>query len=140
MQEPISDFVNKPAIATTTNCMLEVDLLTCTKEDLDFVVPFSITATRKDFIHALVVWFDVSFEACSPPVVLTTAPGKTQTHWKQSVLYFNDPLVVHESEILSGMLAVRKNLSNPRDIDVKLSYQLDGKFPQETTVQYYRLR
>jgi protein arginine N-methyltransferase 1 len=140
IQEPVSDIVDKAAIATTTSCILNLDLYTCTQQDLDFCLSYSLKTTRKDFLHALVVWFDVSFEACSPPVVLSTAPGKTQTHWKQSVLYFNDPLVVHESEILSGMLAVRKNLSNPRDIDVKLSYQLDGKFPQETTVQYYRLR
>jgi len=140
MQEPISDIVNKATIATTTCCMLEVDLHKCTKEDLDFVAPYSITATRKDFIHALVVWFDVTFQACSPPVVLTTSPGKANTHWKQSVLYLNDVLVVDERETVSGLLAVRKNASNPRDLDVKLSYQLDGKNAQPLTVQSYRLR
>merc|ERR1712096_110464 len=124
LQEPVSDIVDKTTIATTTSCILELNLHKCSREDLDFVVPYSLSATRKDFLHALVVWFDVTFQACHPEVVLDTAPGKSSTHWKQSVLYFNDALVVHEGETLHGMLAVRKNLANPRDIDVKLSFQL----------------
>lgn len=140
MQEPVSDIVEKAAIATTTSLALELDLYKCSRKELDFVVPYSLRTTRKDFLHALVVWFDVSFEACSPPVVLSTAPGKAVTHWKQTVLYFPDVLVAHEAEVLSGMMAVRKNKSNPRDLDVKLSFQLEGRCPQPLAVQYYRVR
>lgn len=140
LQEPISDIVDKTAIATTECCMLDLDLNKISREDLDFVVPYSLEATRKDFIHALVVWFDVSFMACTPPVVLDTAPGKASTHWKQMVLYFQDAVVVHEGETLHGLVALRKNLVNPRDIDVKMSFQLDGKYSVPPSVRYYRLR
>lgn len=140
LQEPVSDIVDKSAIATSSDCIIELDLNKCTLQDLDFVVPYTLKATRKDFLHAMVVWFDCSFKACFPPVVLSTAPGKASTHWKQSVMYFKDPIVVNEGETLSGMLAVRKNAANPRDIDVKLSYELTGKYAVPNTVQYYRLR
>lgn len=140
LQEPISDIVEKSAIATMTQCILELDLYKCSRESLDFVAPYKLQAMRKDFIHALVIWFDVSFEACSPPVVLSTAPGRTHTHWKQSVLYFEDALVVYKDDTLSGMLAVRKSKENPRDLDVKLSFELTGKHALPLSVQYYKLR
>mmetsp|Transcript_96446 Transcript_96446/g.176912 ORF Transcript_96446/g.176912 Transcript_96446/m.176912 type:complete len:383 (-) Transcript_96446:5-1153(-) len=140
MQEPISDIVEQSGIATNVACVLEIDLHKCRREDLDFFAAYELRATRKDFLHALVFWFDVSFRACSPPVVMSTAPGKKYTHWKQTVLYFKDALVANQGDVLSGMLAVRKSEQNPRDIDIKLSYQLDGQYPHPSTVQCFRLR
>jgi protein arginine N-methyltransferase 1 len=140
IQEPVSDVVMKQAIATTSSCILELDLYKCSRQDLDFVVPYSLQSTRKDFVHALVFWFEVTFDVCSPSVMLSTAPGKPNTHWKQSVLYFKDVLVAHKGDTLSGMLAVRKTEANPRDLDVKLSFELDGKYGHACTVQYYKLR
>lgn len=140
MQEPISDIVEQSGIATNVACVLEIDLHKCRREDLDFFATYELRAIRKDFLHALVFWFDVSFKACSPPVVLSTAPGKKYTHWKQTVLYFNDALVANQGDILSGMLAVRKSEQNPRDIDIKLSFQLDGQYSHPSTIQCFRLR
>mmetsp|Transcript_3465 Transcript_3465/g.10764 ORF Transcript_3465/g.10764 Transcript_3465/m.10764 type:complete len:379 (-) Transcript_3465:88-1224(-) len=140
MQEPISDIVDAGAIATESACILELDLYKAKREDLDFLTAYSLRVTRKDFLHALVVWFDVSFQACSPHVVLSTAPGKPYTHWKQTVLYFDEPLVAHKGDVLSGMLAVRKTEQNPRDLDVKVSFKFEGQYSQPQKVQYFRLR
>lgn len=134
------DVVDGSYIATSTACILNLDLKTCTVADLDFFAEWSITLTRKDLLHALVVWFDVSFEACKPPVVLSTAPGKAHTHWKQTVLYLDEALAGHAGEELCGMAAVRKNKQNPRDLDVKISYQLNGKYGPAPRKQYFRLR
>jgi len=38
--------------------------LTCKVEDLAFTAPFTINATRNDYIHAFVVYFNVEFSAC----------------------------------------------------------------------------
>jgi len=140
MQEPISDTVDASAIATTTSCILDIDLTKVRKDELDFVAPYNLTVTRKDFLHALCVWFDTSFEACSPRVVLSTAPGKPHTHWKQSVLYTEDVLVAEEGDKISGLVAVRKSTANPRDLDVKVSLRHAGEHAGPETVQYYRLR
>jgi len=140
IQEPISDFVDVSAIATSTCCVLDLDLQTCRREDLDFLAPYSLTMQRKDFVHAIVVWFDVSFRAHSPPVVLSTAPGQPATHWKQTVLYLDDPLVGHKGDKISGLLAVRKSLQNPRDLDVKVSVDFRGKVGQASKVHSYRVR
>lgn len=140
MQEPISDSVDASAIATTTECILDIDLTKVRTEELDFVAPYRLTVNRKDFLHALCVWFDTSFEACSPKVVLSTAPGQSYTHWKQSVLYIEDVLVANEGDTVSGLIAVRKSLANPRDLDVKLSLTHTGDLGAPEKVQYYRLR
>eukprot|EP00931_Biecheleriopsis_adriatica_P074588 TRINITY_DN48616_c0_g1_i1.p1 TRINITY_DN48616_c0_g1~~TRINITY_DN48616_c0_g1_i1.p1 ORF type:complete len:384 (-),score=91.55 TRINITY_DN48616_c0_g1_i1:134-1261(-) len=140
LQEPISDIVNDTALATAPCCVLELDLKKIKCSELDFVAPYSMRLQRKDFIHALVVWFDVSFEAAVPAVVLSTAPGQPATHWKQTVLYLSEPLVAHQGDVISGMLAVRKNKDNPRDLDVKLSYTLNGQVPHACTVQSFRVR
>lgn len=140
VQEPVSDTVDGSAIATSTCCLLDADLHTVRREELDFVTPYSLTVSRQDFLHAMVVWFDVTFGACSPPVVLTTAPGKSYTHWKQTVLYFDDAVVAHKSDKLSGVLAVRKCEQNPRDLDVKVSFEFEGKYAKPLWVQYFRLR
>mmetsp|Transcript_73166 Transcript_73166/g.214436 ORF Transcript_73166/g.214436 Transcript_73166/m.214436 type:complete len:384 (-) Transcript_73166:175-1326(-) len=140
MQEPISDSVDRTAIATDIACVLELDLETCRREDLDFLAPYSLKVQRRDFLHALVVWFDVTFRAATPPVVLSTAPGREATHWKQTVLYLDEAVVAEKGDVLSGLLAVRKTQQNPRDLDVKVSFDFEGKVSYPSKVQYYRLR
>jgi protein arginine N-methyltransferase 1 len=40
--------------------------------DASFTAPFKIVATRNDFIHALVAYFDVSFSKCHKPTGFST--------------------------------------------------------------------
>ncbi|CAJ1367051.1 unnamed protein product, partial [Effrenium voratum] len=137
LQEPISDIVDASALVTESNCVFQMDLTKVRSGDLDFAAPFSLRVQRQDFVHAFVVWFDVSFHASTGGTVLTTAPGMPDTHWKQTVLYLEEPLVVYENDKISGRLAVRKNATNPRDLDVKIAYQLQGQRPQPERVQGY---
>lgn len=37
-------------------------------------VPFSLTATRNDYLHALVAFFDITFGAGHKPVFFSTSP------------------------------------------------------------------
>jgi len=139
-QEPITDTVDDASRATSTCCLLDVDLHAVQKVDLDFASLFTLKVLRKDFVHALVVWFEVSFDACSPPVVLSTEPGLANTHWKQTVLYLEEPLIAQKGDAVSGTLAVRKSKLNPRDLDVKLSLEFDGFLHKSSKVQFFRLR
>merc|ERR1712085_238616 len=52
-EEPLADTVDETSIATDVCCLLELDLKTCTKSDLDFLAPYSLRLQRKDFVHAL---------------------------------------------------------------------------------------
>ena len=57
-------------------------------------VPFQLTASRNDYLHALVGYFDVTFSAGHKPVVMTTSPKARPTHWKQTVFYLEEPLTI----------------------------------------------
>ena len=37
-------------------------------------VPFKLTSTRNDYIHALVLYFDVLFSRCHKPLSINTSP------------------------------------------------------------------
>ncbi|EPR63935.1 histone arginine methyltransferase PRMT1 [Toxoplasma gondii ME49] len=142
MEEPIVDTVDENAVSTTSCCVLKLDLLTCTKEDLDFCAPYEITLRRKDFLHAFIAWFDVWFSHCHKPVVLSTGPHCRYTHWKQTVFYMEDVLVADVGDKVEGMIAVKKSQKNPRDLDIKISYTFNPPHAPAAieNTQFYRLR
>lgn len=142
MEEPIVDTVDEGAVATTSSCVLEIDLSTCTPEDLDFCAGYTLHLRRKDFLHAFVAWFDVVFSKCHKPVVLNTSPHNRYTHWKQTVFYMEHVLVGEVGDTVKGLIAVKKNKKNPRDLDIKISYEFQNRHTVKpiTNTQFYRLR
>ncbi|AFZ78972.1 protein arginine N-methyltransferase, putative [Theileria equi strain WA] len=126
IEEALVDVVDEKSITTNAFCILDLDLMTCVPDDTDFCSSFSLVAQRKDYVHAFVFWFDVTFRACKKPLTLTTSPRSKYTHWKQTVFYIEDNIAVNINDEISGMIAVRKNSKNPRDVDVKIGYQLNG--------------
>jgi len=140
MEEPIVDTVDENAVATSSSCILELDLTTCTVADLDFVAPYRFQLRRKDFLHAFIAWFDISFSCCHRPVTFTTGPYGRYTHWKQTVFYMEDNIVCQKGETVEGLIAVRKSRKNPRDLDIKISYNFEGQLCKANRTQFYRLR
>lgn len=55
--------------------------MTVKKEDLEFSTTFSVTATRNDYVHAFVAWFDIAFSFCHKPITFSTGPHQKYTHW-----------------------------------------------------------
>lgn len=82
------------AFVTDPYKILDLNLNTCTVADLSFKSDFKLKATRDDFIHAIVAWFDIGFEACHKPVRFSTGPQARYTHWKQTVFYIKDPVII----------------------------------------------
>jgi len=140
MQEPVVDVCDAEQICTSASCVLSIDLATVTLEDLAFSAKFSLSAARNDYVHALVAYFDCTFSACHKPVMLSTSPRAPYTHWKQTVLYLDEVLVVNAGESLEGEIRVRRNEKNPRDVDIHLQLALDGEHGSYEVAQDYRLR
>jgi len=142
MFEPLVDVVDPNQVCTTADKLLEIDLKTATVEDLAFDANFAIQLTRNDYVHALVSYFDVTFSCCHKPVVLSTAPHVTPTHWKQMVFYLEQPLIASRDEKIAGAFTVRPSAGNERDLEVKLKLSFSGRMhdvPVELE-QDYRLR
>ena len=81
LAEPIVDTVDPKTIVTTECCLFDVNLETVTKEELDFTSSYTLIANKKDFVHALVGWFDVKFTHGTTKFILTTSPKTAGTHW-----------------------------------------------------------
>lgn len=140
MLEPLVDTVEPDSIVTNACAVREIDLYTVTLEELEFTVPYKLTVKRNDFVHALVAYFTTTFGACHRPLVLNTGPHAKYTHWKQTVFYLDEHLVVNEGEVLEGTIKVKPNDKNPRDYDLWVSYKFDGTESKLDSTQFYRLR
>ncbi|EPE09154.1 hnrnp arginine n-methyltransferase [Ophiostoma piceae UAMH 11346] len=132
LSEPLVDTVELKAVVTDPTPVLNLDLYTCTTDDLAFTTPFELTCKRDDYVHALVAWFDIEFSACHKPVRFSTGPHTKYTHWKQTVFYLSDDLIVREGETIKCEIDNRPNDKNKRDLDVTVQYKLETTDPTRT--------
>lgn len=51
---------------------------------------------------------------------------KKSTHWKQSVLYLEYPLDVRKGDDLCGSIATRQDKKNFRELNIKMSFNIDA--------------
>jgi len=68
MAEPLVDTVDSEQVATESAVVRTFDIATMTKEDAAFGSEFELRATRNDYVHALVAYFDVTFGGCHKSV------------------------------------------------------------------------
>jgi protein arginine N-methyltransferase 1 len=141
IKEPVVDVVEANAIVTDSKPILSLDILTCKKEDLQFTSKFKLQAQRNDYIHGLVAYFECAFTQVHKPIGFTTAPFARYTHWKQTILYLQDPITICAGETIRGEISCQPNQRNPRDLDIELALKFKGHYSKldGTTVQY-RLR
>lgn len=140
MKEPLIDIVDSRYINSKSWKILDLDLYTMKKEDVEFASKYKLRFQRDDKVQALISWFDVEFSNLQRPVTLSTSPYKTSTHWKQVVFYLDQDLVVEQGDELYGSIAVRKSLTNFRELDIKISYHFNGYRDQRHFEQMYKLR
>ncbi|SOV82686.1 protein arginine N-methyltransferase 1 [Plasmodium sp. gorilla clade G3] len=138
-EEVVIDYVDRNFVVTDTCCILTLDLNTCTPDQLSFVSPFQLKMIRKDYLHALVIWFDISFSACHTEVSFTTGPYGAHTHWKQIVLYTDHIITAERNETLKGIFALKRNQKNNRHLDMKLHYIFDGVHTKAKSTQLFNI-
>jgi len=103
-REPLVDVVDSRAVVTDACAFKVLDLTTVKKADLSFTADFKIKATANDYLHAFIVYFDITFAACHKPVYFSTGPQAKYTHWKQTVFYIDDVLVIKAKEQIKGKI------------------------------------
>jgi type I protein arginine methyltransferase len=65
LQEPLVDTVDARSIISTSVPILNLDVLTCKKEDLAFTTEFTLQFKRNDYCHAFVAYFECAFTQVS---------------------------------------------------------------------------
>jgi protein arginine N-methyltransferase 1 len=113
-----------------------------TKEELDFSSQVTVTMSRKDYVHALVVYFDVVFSKCqnANPTKFSTGPADKYTHWKQTVFYIDQELIASEGDKIDVFMKVNRNEKNPRDLDILIQSKFKGGSKSIDQQRLYRLR
>jgi len=138
--EPLVDVVQPDQIVTNESSFFEIDIMTVTKEELDFEVSFQLDVSRDDFIHAWVAYFTCNFDACHKPLKFSTGPRAEYTHWKQTVFYLHNYLTVSRGDEITGTIKCTRNPSNPRDLDISVSYKHAGEHETSEESNEYKLR
>jgi len=134
LREPLVDTVDLKAVVTDPHLLKHIDLRTAKKEDLTFSTAFQLKATRNDYVHAFLAWFDISFECCHKKVQFSTGPHAKYTHWKQTVFYTPSTITISQDQAIKGTLTCSPNARNNRDLDITIGYQC-GDEPQ-TVIEY----
>ena len=139
LAEPLVDCVEPRAVLTNSVPILTLDILTCTKDDLQFASDFVLTVKKSDFCHAFVAYFECAFTQVHKPIVFSTGPQAKYTHWKQTVFYLKDTLTVCGEEEIRGRISCRPNPRNPRDLDIEIQYNFEGRHMRHSATQQYHL-
>ncbi|QQP37186.1 Uncharacterized protein FKW44_017383 [Caligus rogercresseyi] len=53
LQEPLVDVVDRNQVVTNSCLVKEIDIQTCTKEDIPFKSPFNLQVKRNDYIQVM---------------------------------------------------------------------------------------
>lgn len=126
IRQPLVDMVDGKQVVTRSQCILDVDINTVTKPELDFACDFRLKAERDDFCQAFTMFFDVSFPG-HKPITFSTGPYDHYTHWKQTTVYLREDLIMLQDEVVSGRVEIKRNPVNFRALDITLSYKFQGE-------------
>ena len=83
--EPLVDCAEAEQVISDAAQLLEIDLYTVRKEDLDFHAAFTLKVQRTDYCHALCCYFNVEFSKTHNKLKIPTGPKSKYTHWKQTI-------------------------------------------------------
>ncbi|OCB90344.1 S-adenosyl-L-methionine-dependent methyltransferase [Sanghuangporus baumii] len=139
LREPLVDTVELKSVVTDPCLIKHIDLRTAKKEDLTFSTPFKLKATRNDYIHAFLAWFDICFDCTHKKVQFSTGPHAKYTHWKQTVFYTPSTITISEGDTLSGKLSCKPNVRNNRDLDIDISWTTPDSTTENVHYQIHLL-
>lgn len=89
------EIVPADRIVTKEYKLCSFDMYTCDTNSTNFKVEFKLNVCKTCSLTGIVGYFDSRFDNDNP-VVLSTSPYCTPTHWKQTVFLLPDPFDVKE--------------------------------------------
>merc|ERR1711953_1395557 len=115
LTEPLVDTVDCNQVVTNSCLIKEIDIQTCTKEDIDFT-------------------------KCHKRVGFSTAPEARYTHWKQTVFYLDDYLTCKKGDEVTGVFSMKPNTRNVRGLDFEIKVDFNGELGSVSESNTYRMR
>lgn len=136
LSEAQVDDVPVTALATPPTSLHSLDLLTVKDEDLDFTARFTLTPNEGveagSPLHGVSISFDTEFTGRTleggqlegwEPVRLSTLPEDESTHWRQTVLWLDEPLPWPREARVDGSIEFKRDTSHRRQYIFRLRMQ-----------------
>ncbi|TKW32110.1 hypothetical protein SEVIR_2G148300v4 [Setaria viridis] len=112
---PVVDVIASQDIVTETAVLHSFDLATMKESEMDFTASFELRLSESATVvpgvtwcYGIVLWFDTGFTdrfCTEKPVVLSTSPFSTPTHWSQTIFTFEEPIAMVKEESTLGSSA-----------------------------------
>ncbi|KAM3383947.1 hypothetical protein ACQJBY_008537 [Aegilops geniculata] len=112
---PVVDVLDSKDVVTDTAVLHSFDLATMKESEMDFTASLELRLPEScaavpgvTWCHGIVLWFDTGFTSrfCKDkPVVLSTSPFSTPTHWSQTIFTFEEPIAMVKDGSVVGSSA-----------------------------------
>ncbi|RXG50925.1 Protein arginine N-methyltransferase 3 [Armadillidium vulgare] len=122
IKEASTEVVKKDFIFTTSDQLMDFDLMKVNPEDLEFTTEFSLTAERDANLTSFVGYFDTYFNL-PHPVYFSTGPDSPPTHWKQTIFYLPHLKSFKKGESIKGTISVKRKKKEIRSLDVTIVFE-----------------
>ncbi|XP_033727740.1 protein arginine N-methyltransferase 1-like [Pecten maximus] len=133
----MANAIQQPVITTLSNdeklaepqTVVDLNLYETTQEDIEqLYAKLSFNILVDGTVHGFAAWFDVDFQGpvgTSPQdsctsVTLSTAPGASTTHWKQTVFFLPSAFLVQVGEVITCKLELSQDQANKRQYNISL--------------------
>ncbi|VAH43317.1 unnamed protein product [Triticum turgidum subsp. durum] len=114
---PVVDILASQDVVTDTAVLHSFDLATMKESEMDFTASLELRLPEScaavpgvTWCHGIVLWFDTGFTSrfCKDkPVVLSTSPFSTPTHWSQTIFTFEEPIaMVKDGSVIGSSASV----------------------------------
>jgi len=137
--KPAIENVNTDQVVSNACLVKEMDVMEVNEEDLNFEFSFLLEMKRDDYVHALLLYFDIHLTSGKFKVGFSSGPGHPKTFWKQTKFYLDEELLVSEGDELAGLIRMHRRADSPSKYNVELELKLRGKFPKDIQKSKYVL-
>jgi len=124
LEEASVEVVPEAAVCSDPAQVLDLDLNTCCVDDTQFNTNFTLNITRDCNLTAIVGYFDTYFDLPQKPVMFSTGPLSTPTHWKQTIFYLPAKVAVTKDQKVVCNIVCKRMKSDARSL--KVSLKVDG--------------
>ncbi|CAF1155315.1 unnamed protein product [Adineta ricciae] len=115
-------------IVTSDCCIKNLDVYTCSNDDISFTHPFTLQVLKSGSISGFVCHFDVNFSKnLIEKVHFSTSPRSPSTHWKQTIFFLPRLYSVQEGEDIQGKLICQRHPHEKRGLIIHI-HVFDSKF------------
>lgn len=120
LQNAQVDWFNSSSCISKPVTIKTFDTATVHPNELSFSSEFEIMPSSDGYLHGILGWFDTEFNCTSSdwkPVSFSTSPFDPDTHWKQTLFAFSEPIILKKGELKIGHISVQQV---ERDLEVML--------------------